>query len=243
MVVVACRVMKPELEKLGQHDDRVEISYLEQGLHFTPQKMAPFVQQEVDRAAEYASQVILACGLCSNGTVGVTARQQGLIVPRCHDCMAFFLGSPAAYEHAVKAHQGTYYLPPGWISTRMDPLSIIEDKYTPRVGRELAIWTMKEELKHYSRIVLVDTGIMELGVLRHRAMENARFFNKEYEEIKSSLDYFRRLLWGPRTRDNFILLEAGEAIEQSMFLGNNTAAKTEAKTVYGARTTSPELSR
>jgi hypothetical protein len=71
---------------------------------------------------------------------------------------------------------------------------------------------------------------MKLGALRHRAMENASFFNKEYEEIKSSLDYFRRLLWGPRTRDNFILLESGETIEQSMFLGKDTAAKTEGKT-------------
>jgi len=70
---------------------------------------------------------VLGYGLCSNGILGVQARGQDLIIPRCHDCISFFMGSPEAYRKDFDAHPGTYYLIPGWLSERKDPLGIIED--------------------------------------------------------------------------------------------------------------------
>jgi len=59
----------------------VDIRYLDQGLHRTPNKMAALVQEQIDEAAHYAKRVVLGYGLCSNGIVGVEARRQGLLVP------------------------------------------------------------------------------------------------------------------------------------------------------------------
>ncbi len=78
IVIVACLVMMPELEKARDQDSGVEIRYLDQGLHRTPDKTA--------------------------------------------------------------------------------------------------VWAMKEELKHYTHIALINTDIGDLGPLRERAMENAHFF-------------------------------------------------------------------
>ena len=72
--------------------------------------MPGLIQEQIDQVAEYASQIVLGYGLCSNGIVGVTARNQGLIVLRCHDCIKLFLGSPAVYSEAIKERPGTYYL-------------------------------------------------------------------------------------------------------------------------------------
>jgi hypothetical protein len=187
---VACRVIQPELEALCREKDGVEVRHLDQGLHRVPQKMAPFIQEEIDRVADGAAQIVLGYGLCSNGIVGVTAGKQGLIVPRCHDCIAFFLGSHSAYLKVFHA----------------------------RLGRETAVWAMQEELKHYSHITLINTGIGDLASLRARAKENARFFKKEYEEIQGSLDYFKRLLRGPYDKKNFLFVEPGQKITQEMFL-------------------------
>lgn len=41
-VIVACRVMEPELECLRDLDSDVDICYLDQGLHWTPDRMAAF---------------------------------------------------------------------------------------------------------------------------------------------------------------------------------------------------------
>lgn len=220
IALIACEVMKPELERAKAGRNHVEILYLEQSLHRTPQKMPQKVQEKIDEAEDSADWIVLGYGLCSNGILGVRARRRNLIVPRCHDCIAFFLGSPEAYRKDFESRPGTYYLTPGWIAERKDPLGIVEDDYEPKFGRETAEWVMKEELKHYTHIVLIDTGTAEIGPLRRRALENARFFNMTLKEVEGkSLEFFVKLIGGPYNSDEFILLEPGEAVAQEMFIG------------------------
>lgn len=219
VVLVACRVMEPELEGLRNDRSHVEVLYLEQSLHRTPQKMAGRVQDLIDQVSDRANRIVLGYGLCSNGILGVQARKQDLLIPRCHDCISFFLGSPEAYRKDFDAHPGTYYLTPGWIAERKDPLGIIEDDYVQRVGREMAVWAMKEELKHYTRIALINTGVGDIGPLRARAKENAEFFNMTYEEIDgANLEYFVKLMDGPYADGEFLRLKPGDVVTQEMFM-------------------------
>jgi hypothetical protein len=221
VVLVACQVMEPELERLHKDRNQVDILYLEQSLHLTPNTMAIRIQSLIDQVAGYADRIVLGYGLCSNGILGVQARKQDLIIPRCHDCISFFLGSPEAYKKYFDEHPGTYYLTPGWLTERKDPLGIIEDDYVKRVGREMAIWAMKEELKHYTHIALINTGVAEIEPLRKRAKENAEFFNMNYQEIEGiSLEYFVKLMDGPYIDTEFLLLKPGEVVTQEMYMGN-----------------------
>lgn len=217
-VIVACRVMQPELDRARQGNTLVQIRYIDQGLHRIPQNMAGKVQEQIDQVAGFATRIILGYGLCSNGIVGVTARKQGLIVPRCHDCIGLLLGSPAAYKKAFERRPGTYYLTRGWVAEKKDPLGIVENDYVPRFSRETAFWVMEEELKHYTHIALIDTGVGELGPLRQRAKENARIFKKEYEEIKGSLEYFVKLIRGPYSAGDFFMVGPSQQVTQKMFL-------------------------
>jgi len=216
-VVIACRVMEPELERVrAEAEEEVEILYLDQALHRTPTRLLGQLQEKIDQAAQRASRIILGYGLCSNGVVGVTARQQGLIIPRCHDCIALFLGSPSRYQEVFRQKPGTYYLTPGWIAEKKDPLGILEEN-TAKFDRETAEWVMEEELKHYTHIALIDTGVEAMAPLRARAIQNAEVLKKQYEEIQGSLEYFREIVRGPYEEDKFICLKPGEAFKQEMF--------------------------
>jgi hypothetical protein len=211
--------MEPELEQLRRTRPHVRVTYLEQSLHRTPQKMPARVQAAIDESADGVDRIVLGYGLCSNGIVGVRAPGRELIVPRCHDCISFFLGSPEAYRKESDAYPGTYYLTSGWVAERKDPLGIIEDDYVKRVGREMAEWAMREELKHYTRIVLINTGIGDIAPLRARALENARFFGMAYEELQADcLDYFAKLVDGPYDDTEFLRMGPGEAVTQEMFI-------------------------
>lgn len=222
-VLIACRVMQAELDDLIQGDPRVEIRYLDQALHRTPQKMAALVQEQVDAVAGYAKEVVLGYGLCSNGIAGVVAREQGLVVPRCHDCIALFLGSRSAYDQTFGERPGTYYLTRGWLAEKKDPLGIVEDEYTARVGRDTAIWAMNEELKHYTHISFIRAGQADLSPYCDRARENAVFFGKEYSEIKGSMDYFERMIHGFFDKEDFLMVPPGQIITQEMFLSEEDA--------------------
>ena len=219
-VVIACRVMEPELTHVfsgeRKDDEEVDIRYLDQTLHQTPGKILRLVQEEIDRVAQTAARIVLGYGLCSNGVVGVTARRQGLIIPRCHDCIALFLGSPERYQELFRSNAGTYYLTSGWIAKNYDPLGLIEEQI-PRYGLETAWWVIEEELKNYSKIALIDTKAQAMAPLRARAMENATALHKQYVEIPGSLDYFRELINGPYTLERFLRLAPGATLTQEMF--------------------------
>jgi hypothetical protein len=218
-VVIACRIMQPEMQALQSLDNTVEVRYLDQNLHRTPDHMPRLIQEQIDAVRTYASKIILGYGLCSNGIVGVKAPQQGLYVPKAHDCITLFLGSRARYDKLFHERPGTYYLTPGWVAEEKDPLGQMENEYVPRMGREMAIWGIKEELKNYTHIALIDTQAVDMALLRQRAMENATFLGKKYEEIVGKPDYFQKILLGPLDTENFLFVKAGETVQQKPFLG------------------------
>ena len=59
--------------------------------------------------------VLFGYGLCSNGLVGLTARNVPLVLPRAHDCITLFLGGKERYLEYFHAHPGVYFKTTGWI--------------------------------------------------------------------------------------------------------------------------------
>ncbi len=214
-LVIACNIMKDEL--LRFETNGISFVFLEQSLHRTPQKMAPIIQAEVDKAEEQDfDHIILSYGLCSNGVVGVKVKRQPIVIPRVHDCIALFLGSHERYMEEQRKEPGTYYLTKGWIEEKKSPLGTFQE-YSERYGKDTAEWVIKEELKNYTRIALVEGGIELTEAHREHARKNARFLNLRYEEIKGSLEFFEKMLQGAWNK-NFLILRPGEEITQDLFL-------------------------
>lgn len=220
-VVIACRVMEQELNALLPEcppDVELDLRFVDQQLHRTPDRMPAIIQKEIDAVASEADEIVLGYGLCSNGIVGVSAPGQYLYVPHVHDCVALLLGSRDAYKKAFRERTGTYYITPGWVREEKDPLGMLEKEYIPRLGREDAVWGLHEELKHYSHIALIDTQAVEIGPLRERAKANAEFLGKKYTEITGRKDYFRKILFGPYSAPDFLCLPPETPVRQKPFL-------------------------
>jgi len=195
----------------------ISFVFLEQSLHRTPQKMKPIIQDEIDKAAkEDWDYVILSYGLCSNGILGVKANHHPIVIPRVHDCIALFLGSWKKYMEEHKKEPGTYYLTKGWIDEGKSPIGIYRE-YCQRYDKETAEWVIKEGLKNYTRIALVDIGVGLSETHREHAKENARFLHLRYEEIKGSLAFFEKMLRGWWSED-FIILKPCQEVTQELFL-------------------------
>ena len=214
--IIACGILRAELEAAAQGTG-VQVHFLDQGLHETPKRMSSLIQEKLGLIGDSAERVVLAYGLCSGGIKGVRADRHELVVPRCHDCIALFLGSPEAYHEAFRLRPGTYYLTPGWVAAKVDPLGIINDHYAPKQGIETAIKTMKEQLKHYTHIALINTGVGNLDYLRARTRENCAILKKEYCEIIGSPNYFKMLVYGPYGEEDFIIISPGGEVTEDMF--------------------------
>ncbi len=194
----------------------ISFVFLEQSLHRTPQKMKPIIQAEIDKAEEQDwDYIVLSYGLCSNGILGIRSKGHSIVIPRVHDCIALFLGSLEKYMEEHRKEPGTYYLTKGWIEEGKSPIGIYQE-YCERYDKETAEWVIREELKNYTRIVLVEMDAESEG-LREHARENARFFHLRYEEMKGSLVFFEKMLQGCWNKD-FIILKPGEELTQELFL-------------------------
>lgn len=214
-LVLACAVLEREIRQF--QNGGTEFKFFDFGLHRTPQNMVNALQTEIDQASkEGYDRVILGYGLCSNGVVGIIARDVPLVIPRVHDCITFFLGSVGSYTEESSRHPGTYYLTPGWIDKGQTPITKFES-YAQSYGEETAKWVLHEEMKNYTRILFIDTGVCEIESYRDIARQNAEFLGISYQEVKGSPTFFKELLMGPLEKD-FLIIEKGQSIQQEMFL-------------------------
>ncbi|MBI3989071.1 MAG: DUF1638 domain-containing protein, partial [candidate division NC10 bacterium] len=202
--VIACEVFKDEFLNFQGPD--LEYRFLPQGYHRTPGRMPPIIQEEIDRAPEGVEAIILGYGLCSNGVVGLQANHAPLVIPKVHDCIAMLMGSRTIYEEEAATFPGTYYLTRGWIEYGKTPYSQYKDEYLKQYDEETATWIAKEMMKHYQRVALIDHGLWAMDKYRAFAKEMAAFYGILYEEMKGSLEYIRRLLFGPWDHDDFIVI-------------------------------------
>ena len=211
-VVIACEVMRKELEFFAKEETNIEFRFMEQGLHNTPKQMPALIQEQVDQVQDYASQIILGYGFCSNGAVGVSAPKQPLILPKAHDCIALFMGSRNVYSSYFKENTGTYYLTSGWIDCEGHPLGFLENKYVPKMGREKAEWGIKMEMKDYNSLLFIDNQILDVKAQKEEAKANAHYFDLEYKELLAKTDLLKKIAIGPYDAEDFFIFQPGETI-------------------------------
>ena len=216
--VIACGSLHHEFESLKRDDSGPDLHYLDTDLHRTPAKIPEVLQAKIHEISNYYETIALGYGLCSNGVVGVNAPRSTLIIPRVHDCLDLFLGFVGRGKSRIGLGTAHYYLTPGTILNRKDPLAIMEQEYIPKMGQKMSEWGMKEELKHYTHFALITSPGTDLPPIRNQARKNALFFNMTLTEVTSDLGFFKQLLYGPHDPAYFLHIPPGVPITQEMFI-------------------------
>jgi Protein of unknown function (DUF1638) len=223
IVIIACQVFQDLLLRFVPADLNGSVSFMDYGLHRTPNKLARALQESIDRV-EVPSLIVLGYGLCGNGLNGIKAGKHTLLVPRADDCIAMLLGSYAAYRKEFDSVPGTYYLSKGWLESGSNPLSEYQE-YEKRLGSEKAMWVMDQQYQHYKRLVFVAHSQEDLEAYRPKAKEVARFCQRwgmRYEEIIGSDLFIRQLVevtyLPEKTNEDFVLIQPGGELRQADFI-------------------------
>ena len=102
--VIACKALFREFSLLASQTQTIlDITYMRQGLHDTPDLLRRALQEEIDKVDENADMhsneqrpgrtfdaILLGYGLCSNGVAGLSSKKYPLVVPRSDDCIVLF---------------------------------------------------------------------------------------------------------------------------------------------------------
>ncbi len=201
----------------------VSYEVLDFGLHVNAANLKHALQEAIDAAAATADVIILGYGLCSMAVLGLRANACTLVIPRVDDCIAIFLGSRLAYKEQASAEPGTYYLTKGWLEVGDTPFSEY-DRLLAKYGPKKAEWVIREMIKHYTRLALIDTGRQaELARYRELARGLAERWDLRFEEIRGSDALVRQMLFGPWDGD-FVVVPPGESIRYDHFFPADPAA-------------------
>lgn len=223
IVVIACEVFREMLAQAMPPELAAQITYLDYGLHRTPNKIVSSVQRLIDEI-ETPSLIILGYGLCGSGITGIQARRHTILVPRADDCITMFLGSRQRYYQEFESEPGTYWLSKGWLESGSHPLKEYEE-YREKYGDKDAMWLLDQQYRHYKRLVLVAHSQDDLDHYRTQAQAVAQFCERwglRYEEILGSDNFLQQLVAVAQDLDkadgNFVIIAPGGEIRLDQFM-------------------------
>jgi len=214
--IVSCEVLRNEIECVLAGSGRdIDLEFVDGALHDYPDKLRAELQERID-ATPGERRILLCCGRCSNGTVGLESRGHQLVLPAVDDCISLLLGSRARYLEEHGRQPGTYYYTRGWIDFIDDPykeyLQIV-----PKYGEEKAAYVARLIMENYTRVAVIETpGVPGLGDKADYLETVSRFYDLPLEHLQGSLRFLEKLLTGPHD-DEFIVVEPGEQLGEERF--------------------------
>jgi hypothetical protein len=142
--------------------------------------------------------------------LGLKTKHATLVVPRVDDCIAMLLGSNEAFSMEAEKERGSYYLAKAYLDECANLVSEHE-AMVEKYGEERAVRMMKLVLKHYKRVVLVDTGRYDLEPLRERVREVAELYELAIDEVPGTTRIVDGLVadeWG----DDYVVAPPGHEL-------------------------------
>jgi len=225
--LIACKVLQREAYFCAARSPNiVDVVLMEQGLHNEPDRLREEVQKALRQTHDIQGRPynasLLGYGLCSNGTVGLTA-EIPVVIPRGHDCITLLLGSKDRYQAYFDSHRGVYWYSPGWIESDTQPgrerYERLLVEYTAKYGRDNAEYLMEVEqtwMKEYSWAVYVDWGLVDPEPHRSYTKRCADFLTWNYDELEGDPGLMQRFVDGRWDASEFLVVPSGRRIAEDL---------------------------
>ncbi len=228
--MIACEVMTREVSALAaQSDNIISVRWLRQGLHDTPALLGTMLRDKIREVEEQNEAlpaerrydaILLGYGLCSNGVIGVGSDTLPVVIPKCDDCIALFLGSERRYLELFRAHKGIYWYTPGWIDMAFTPSPESYrrqfEEYAALYGEDNARYLVEEGnswIKNYNFACYIKSPVYHRDAYSRYCQTAAESFGWEYREEPGSMDYFSALLNGDWDEERFLVCPPGYQLE------------------------------
>lgn len=233
--IIACDVLNREISFLAsQSKHYIDVTFLNQGLHNTPDKLRESVQVEIDKAnngfpynyyntCPNYDYIILGYGLCSNGIVGLTSKNIPMVIPKAHDCITFLLGSKEKYKSNFEKYPGTYWFSSGWIERGWQPSELkyntLLNDYTQRYGEDNAEFLMEMEqnwMKEYKNAGFISWDCFKNNEFYREFTKNSsEFFKWRFVEFEGSNALMQNILNGEFNEDEVLIVPPEAVVNAS----------------------------
>ncbi len=229
--VIACEVLFRELCRAAAEAPAViDLKFLRKGLHDDPDTLRQILSQELAQVdASQVQAVVLGYGLCSNGTVGLTAPDVPLVIPRAHDCITLFLGSRQRYAEMFNASPGTYYYTSGWLERGGDKMpqpstqggGLLDrsfEELVEKYGEDNARFLIEFQSQwrtRYTTACYIEMPLSHRPEYAERVKKIAEENGWEYLHVRGDDRLIRFMVSGQWPKEDFVVLRPGETVRAS----------------------------
>lgn len=238
--LIACKALTRELSYLSAvSDNNIDITYVRQGFHNTPDILRKTLQDEIDSVesgrdphtndlggngtAVYSHNkddfdaILIGYGLCSNGIVGLCSKNHTLVIPRGHDCITFFLGSKERYKEAFEALPGCFWYTASWIENADLPCEE-QAKQSMDYYRDLGF--DEDELEeivfegngwtgNYNNAAYIRMPFYDKEELQQFTKDAAEYFHWNYHLLEGDMSLLQRFVSGQWNEEDFLVVPPG----------------------------------
>jgi hypothetical protein len=232
--LIACEILYRELcAVVARSVNQVDIEFLPKGLHDMGQTGMSARLAEVLAAVDETKYeaVLFGYALCSNGLVGLTARNIPLVIPRAHDCITLFLGDKQRYLDYFQSHPGVYFKTSGWIERGEGLEQHKEDSIAHKSGmvqtyEDLVAKYGEDNAKflydqlcnmtrNYSGLTFIEMGIEPDDRFEQQARQQAAERGWKFEKLAGDMTLVQQLVNGPWNDERFLVVPPGGRVASS----------------------------
>ncbi len=183
--VVACRIMKRELDKALEGAEGItEVIYLEEGKHVYPIELKAAVMEKIDSIKDKVDVIFLGYGNCQSLKGIEDEFDIPIVHPQAEDCIAILL-TPERYAEEITKEAGTWFMTPGWaeLGVGMILKALRLDRFA---GLGVDPMEMAKELfSNYTRGLYIDTGVGDNEYFIGKAKQSCDMFDIRLEKTVS----------------------------------------------------------
>ncbi len=229
--LIACKALYREFSLISADSENyVDVTYLRQKYHDTPNILQRTLQEEIDaideeRDAHSASPrlgldfdaIVIGYGLCSNAVLGLSSKKYPIVIPRTDDCIGLLLGSYAKYKEIFSEKAGNYWYTPGWIESAAVPSEEFDralfEEYKEKYDEDDAeyIMSMEHSIEHYTDFSYIEWERLKLPSCREYAKQAAEHFGVKFNVFEGEEDFIRGLISG-NWDDRFLVVPPGKKV-------------------------------
>ncbi len=206
--LIACRALAHIFEPMMPPDAVIRV--MDIGLHVDLQKLKSRLLNEIADIEEDGTDILLGYGLCGRALEGVVSKRSTLVLPRVDDCVGALLGSRRRHKDLLKQNPGCYFIEQNWLNTECIIFTEIM-KGMERIPPGKRENIVKSMLRHYNSLVLLDSGDL-LPENESICLDYARQYNMNLIRLKTELDLLIRLIRGPWSEEEFVVVPPGKPI-------------------------------
>lgn len=207
--IIACKTLEDEINQIIENSQRsYQIHWIESGLHNYPEKLRNEIQNTIS-AIKDSDYIVLIFGLCGNALLGVKSETAALVIPKVDDCISLFLGGNIK-RRTLEDTAVAYYLTEGWLRYENN----IWKEYIrslEKYGLDRTRSIFGKMLKHYTHLVVIDTGAYDTKAFLEETKKIAETFGLKHKVVPGDLDLLGAALtenWS----DGFAIIEPGRQV-------------------------------